>query len=545
MNTTCLQCGASLAEGVAFCTKCGAAQTINQASPRFCTSCGSPLDAAAQFCTKCGASSSFGTPAAMQTAAAPVKTEGGIRNVLIAGFIVLVLFAGAITIAVVYVGHRAKQKIAQIEAASANQAASDTETSPDTQTPSDSGKSLGDLKGVFDAVTGGAASSPSSSASKPSNATPDLSDVPGSFAYGEQLAASCPDVTDNSNSTARVPLRQGLTWVNAWHRFNGDVEIINKVETIATNEVITSSTGLGFLYSDSAYGTEQNSTRHVCRADLQGGDAYMTDTNPALPQIVPQTTTFSLSQKSFHDLKTTGKVTLLYQEFEPLNGRMVPVPRTAELTRVEPDDVSYPVILNRQPTNVSVIHARGYFQFSGADKVKEFYKDRDSLSGLQGDGDIFVLDDSANPMMLQFGFGPTFKLRVVSITFPEDKPKPQIEDQLARQKKAVVYGIYFDFNKSTIKKESEPVLKEIADAMKNHPDWVLAVNGYTDNIGGDAYNLDLSKRRAEAVKQALVSQYSIAQSRLATGGFGAASPVDTNETLEGRARNRRVELIRQ
>jgi flagellar motor protein MotB len=465
-----------------------------------------------------------------------------IRKLLVAGLIALFLLAAAITTGVVYVAHRARQKVAEIEAASNSHAASDTQASSDT------GKGLGNLKGIIDAVTRGPTSLPSQNTSNSSNTTPDFSDVPGSITPGGQLAASCPEVApaaDNSNQKAKVPVRPGTTWVNAWHRFNGDVEIINKVEQITPNEVLTSSSGLGFPSPDSVYGTEVDSTRHVCRADLQDAGTYITETNEALPQIIPQTTTFSISQKSLQTLKTTGKVALVYQQFNYFYGRMVPVPRTAELTRVEPDDVNYPEILNGQSTNVPVIHARGHFQFTGSDKVKEFYKDKDSLSKLEGDGEIFVLDDSANPMVLQFGFGPVFQIRVVSITFPEEKPRPQIEDQLEKRKKAVIYGIYFDFNQASIKKESEPVLKEIADAMKSNPDWVLTVNGYTDNIGGDVYNLDLSKRRAAAVKEALVEQYSIAPSRLTTGGFGEASPVDTNETLEGRARNRRVELIRQ
>ena len=105
--------------------------------------------------------------------------------------------------------------------------------------------------------------------------------------------------------------------------------------------------------------------------------------------------------------------------------------------------------------------------------------------------------------------------------------------------------IYFDFNKATLKPESAPVLKEIADAMTHNPDWKLTVEGHTDNIGGDTYNLDLSKRRAASVKQALVSRYNIAPDRLLTGGYGASRPVETNDTLEGRARNRRVELVRE
>jgi hypothetical protein len=93
--------------------------------------------------------------------------------------------------------------------------------------------------------------------------------------------------------------------------------------------------------------------------------------------------------------------------------------------------------------------------------------------------------------------------------------------------------------------ESTPVLEEIAGVLRDNPEWSLTVNGHTDNIGGDVYNLDLSKRRAAAVKQALITQYRIAPERLSADGFGASRPVDTNDTLAGRARNRRVELTRQ
>lgn len=108
-----------------------------------------------------------------------------------------------------------------------------------------------------------------------------------------------------------------------------------------------------------------------------------------------------------------------------------------------------------------------------------------------------------------------------------------------------MYDLYFDFASATLRPESDKVLSEISKAMADHPDWKLSVEGSTDNIGGDASNLDLSKRRAAAVVQALVSSYHISADRFSTAGFGASRPVDTNDTLEGRARNRRVELVRQ
>ena len=119
-----------------------------------------------------------------------------------------------------------------------------------------------------------------------------------------------------------------------------------------------------------------------------------------------------------------------------------------------------------------------------------------------------------------------------------------LERALSESKQADIYSIYFSFNSDQLREESEPTVKEIADVMRRHPDWKIMVNGHTDNIGGDQPNLDLSKRRAAAVKEALVKRYGIAADRLTTSGFGRAQPKDTNDTLEGRARNRRVELIR-
>src|SRR5579864_4995504 len=121
----------------------------------------------------------------------------------------------------------------------------------------------------------------------------------------------------------------------------------------------------------------------------------------------------------------------------------------------------------------------------------------------------------------------------------------RLEQELEKTGRVKIYDIYFDFRSDQLRPESDKVLKEIAQVMRDHPDWKLSVEGNTDNIGGDAYNLDLSKRRAASVKTALVSQYDVAGDRLSTTGFGRSHPVDTNDTIEGRARNRRVELARQ
>jgi outer membrane protein OmpA-like peptidoglycan-associated protein len=103
--------------------------------------------------------------------------------------------------------------------------------------------------------------------------------------------------------------------------------------------------------------------------------------------------------------------------------------------------------------------------------------------------------------------------------------------------------IYFDFGRDTLRPESEPVLKEMADMLSRHPDWKMSLAGHTDNIGPNAYNQDLSNRRAAAAKRTLVKKYHVAADQLTAEGFGAKRPKESNETRIGRAHNRRVELV--
>jgi outer membrane protein OmpA-like peptidoglycan-associated protein len=81
--------------------------------------------------------------------------------------------------------------------------------------------------------------------------------------------------------------------------------------------------------------------------------------------------------------------------------------------------------------------------------------------------------------------------------------------------------------------------------MKRHPDWSLDLAGFTDSIGSDTTNLELSRRRTAAVASALASRFGIANDRLRASGYGEGSPKATNDTPEGRAQNRRVEITRR
>lgn len=109
--------------------------------------------------------------------------------------------------------------------------------------------------------------------------------------------------------------------------------------------------------------------------------------------------------------------------------------------------------------------------------------------------------------------------------------------------KVALYGIYFDYDKATLKPESEPALKEIAALLKNRPNLELYVVGHTDIKGSLDYNITLSEQRAAAVVEALTKQYGIKASRLTPKGVGPLVPVMTNQSDKGRAKNRRVELV--
>ncbi|HEY8336902.1 MAG TPA: OmpA family protein [Tardiphaga sp.] len=106
-----------------------------------------------------------------------------------------------------------------------------------------------------------------------------------------------------------------------------------------------------------------------------------------------------------------------------------------------------------------------------------------------------------------------------------------------------LYGIYFDTDKATLKPDSRPTLEQIARLLTAQPQLSVIVVGHTDSQGGYDYNLDLSRRRAEAIAAELATNFRIARTRLRTAGVGMLAPVGSNASEAGRALNRRVELV--
>ena len=119
-----------------------------------------------------------------------------------------------------------------------------------------------------------------------------------------------------------------------------------------------------------------------------------------------------------------------------------------------------------------------------------------------------------------------------------------IADELNKSGHIALYGIHFDTGKATILPDSESILGEIVKMLQQNPDVKLSVEGHTDNVGAAASNQALSAKRAQAVV-AWLTAHGVAASRLTAKGWGQTKPVADNTSEDGRAKNRRVELVKQ
>ena len=154
-----------------------------------------------------------------------------------------------------------------------------------------------------------------------------------------------------------------------------------------------------------------------------------------------------------------------------------------------------------------------------------------------------------------FGAGDEFE-RFVDRTFASlfdtearglagDHPRVDLyEDKDNFHLRVELPGIYFDFNSAALTPASDRTIAFIAAILTRHPDWTATLEGHTDSIGSAAANRALSQRRVEGVRERLVSAHHLNPATLRTTGYGSSRPRETNGTVEGRARNRRVELVR-
>lgn len=138
------------------------------------------------------------------------------------------------------------------------------------------------------------------------------------------------------------------------------------------------------------------------------------------------------------------------------------------------------------------------------------------------------------------GAGPSLGYR--SVRFAESMP--DFSQVISSSGRYIAHGILFDTDSDRLKPESAPVIQAIARGLETNPNLRLLIEGHTDSVGNAEHNLDLSKRRAAAVKDVLVTQFKVDPDRLTSEGLGASKPIASNDTPQGRSQNRRVELVK-
>jgi outer membrane protein OmpA-like peptidoglycan-associated protein len=536
----------------------------------FCAQCGSQVGAV-KFCAKCGArlaeapgaapmpvaqTSLPAAPVPNPPGAQPAAQGSGVLMKILVGFLVFILLIVlAVMGSCVYIGYRAKKKADEIRQAYKSN----------------------DLNKLAGALGVGTSKGASGSSHGPSDSGGDASSTSAALSFPAWTSAA------GTESGIKIPLRPGLTVVTAIAQFGGDYESIKQIQQVGPSAVRLSYRadnvpnpleGLQKLSGEKAPKSSGSISgqRVVQTEDLRAAHDYMQWFGPNQPEVMPGTTAISVSREVLAELKDKGETqfsfrtgglkgmagSLLGALGQMAGGSAPGAPKEAkDLANLGKDEcalkragsglTSFPVLLNDRRVSLPAVHA----QCTAEDGLADFY----------------FLDDLDNPLALAWKLGGSDTLQLVKISYPQPPAASpaagssaaptgsgagtgsgggqQIEQELKQKGQAEVYGIYFDFASDKIKPESEPVLHEIADALNHNPTWKLRVEGHTDNIGGDEYNLDLSQRRAAAVKLALVTRYHIAAERLTPQGFGASRPKEPNDTLAGRARNRRVELVRE
>jgi outer membrane protein OmpA-like peptidoglycan-associated protein len=286
----------------------------------------------------------------------------------------------------------------------------------------------------------------------------------------------------------------------------------------------------------------------VSASDLASASRVHVVYDPKSPPEHPGYTAWSVSNAVYEQLRTSGTAQFQIMSAETPAGasvlpgfsfastQLVPVRWRGTLERVGAGPEPFPLIVNGKRVTVHALHAQAQL----------------TARGEQWTPEVWVLADSAHPLLLKvLSIKPPKTFQVVRADVPDESTNASrpgglnmLEGELATNCRVELPGVYFAFNSATLDPASDRALARLAALLTRHREWSVVIEGHTDSIGGDAANRVLSERRAAAVRERLITGHRIASERLRSVGHGASLPREPNGTIEGRARNRRVEIAR-
>lgn len=266
------------------------------------------------------------------------------------------------------------------------------------------------------------------------------------------------------------------------------------------------------------------SQRDIQASDQSTARKYVLGYAKNMPRVIPGSTSLGISTAVLEELRNTGhaSLNLVYDaDLNSIDGQLYLVERAKKV----------PIIVENKLMDVEAIKAEGKF----------------GSGSRYGTATFVFLDNKSNPMLIDSNIKFSWEdrpreERIIQVTAGQSM-KSAMEQSLSTLKRYDLYGLHFDFDKASLRPESAALLDDIALTLKSNPSWSLRIVGHTDSIGEPAYNQKLSNERAGAVVAAL-TKLGVAATRLEFSGAGEAEPKGDNGTLEGRALNRRVELIR-
>lgn len=296
--------------------------------------------------------------------------------------------------------------------------------------------------------------------------------------------------------------------------FGRDADSVTMIEAVSGDVVrlnYTSTRGLSVI-------------RDIAIADRETAETYVLGYAPRMPVMIPGTTSLGISGAVLTRLRSTGSapLTLVY---------------SAQLDRIdcvltaEGVDVKVPMIVEDRLFDLPALTAR--IECRAGER--------------RGTGRLVFANDVNNPILIESFLNFSWEDRPRTERVTRVAAGPGLHRDMVQSLDTLgaydVYGLHFNVDDASLRPDTDQLVRDIAQMLRENANWSIQIGGHTDSIGGSDYNLRLSAARAESVRLALIEQ-GVAPARLTTTGFGETRPRAANDTLAGRAINRRVEFRR-